>query len=90
MEKYTVRLNSHSVYYSDLESGYRDIRGGMDLLSLVSESDEMRYGQCCQNVGILEQGKYNTKDTRDKPLFCFSLDNEKQSLLICDEKESDA
>lgn len=39
MDKYTLRLNSHTVYYSDIESGYRDIRGGMDLLSLVSDAD---------------------------------------------------
>ena len=41
LQKYTVRMNSNNIYYALEENSYRDIRGGLDLLSLVSNDDVM-------------------------------------------------
>ena len=88
IEKYNLRINDDSVYYS-VEQNYRDIRGGMDLLSIVSLNDNCQEGSCCENVGEVLEQKYKLDDNYKK-LYCFRIQNIYKYMVICDIKKEDS
>lgn len=69
-------LNDEAVYFlDDKQSGYRGVMGSIQLNQIYNpEVDEVRMGQCCENVGTVSSkqiGDINSQTT----YHCFSLND---------------
>lgn len=55
MQEVHMYLNDEAVYFLDeKQNGYRGVMGSIQLSDVYSpEQDEVRMGQCCENVGTV-------------------------------------